>query len=208
MFENGFPIELNSELHRVLENISKTTYTNCFSGTMDTASNEQYELLDGTVIDFPYRIYFIDDDSLFSRLTTLNERLIYHCIFTRSCDGYVREKHLRAIMTEDYPEWCMPYILKLSSEYVVEILEVIYEFMYGKDNALFQVFCQNNPYLFRYYHSRMISYWNEFYRDRCYRYHNYVGYKLYRECFGFRRSNEKIGENYMMCYRTLGKLHC
>ncbi len=176
MFENGFPIELGAELHRVLENISKTTYINCFSGTMDTA-------------------------------TTPNERLIYHCIFTRSCDGHVREKHLRAIMTEDYPEWCMPYILKLSSEYVVEILEVIYEFMYGKDNALFQVFCQNNPYLFRYYHSRMISYWNEFYRDRCYRYHNYVGYKLYKECFRFRRSNEKIGENYMMCYRTLEKLH-
>ena len=79
MFENGFPIELNSELHRGLENISKTTYTNCFSGTMDTASNEQYELLDGTVIDFPYRIYFIDDDSLFLRLTTLNERLISPC---------------------------------------------------------------------------------------------------------------------------------
>lgn len=34
----------------------------------------------------------------------------------------MREKHIKAILKEDYPDWTLPYILKLSDEYVVEIL--------------------------------------------------------------------------------------
>ena len=192
MFEEGFPVSLSIALHNVLENISKATYNNISIGYTDEPNNEQLELLDGSMIQFPYRVYYVDDDELYHRFSSQEERLIYHCIFTRSCDGHIREKHLRAILEADYPEWCMPYILKLSAEYVVEILEIIYASMKSKDNSLFQAFCQNNPYMFRYYHNRMISYWNEFYRGQCYRYHDYVGYKLYKECFGFTRRNDNI----------------
>ena len=193
MFEEGFPVYLSTALHHVLENMSKATYNNISIGYTNESNNEQFELLDGSMIQFPYRIYFVDDDELYHRLSAQEERLIYHCIFTRSCDGHIREKHLRAILDVDYPEWCMPYILKLSAEYVVEILDIIYVSLKDKDNLLFQAFCQNNPYIFRYYHNRMISYWNEFYREQCYRYHDYVGYKLYKECLGYTRRNDRDG---------------
>ena len=185
MFEEGFPLYLNKELHTVLSYLSTKTYANISNGYIDTPTNEQMELFDGSEIQFPYRIYFLDEESSYEKLVSKEEQWIYHCIFTRSCNGYVREAHLRAILEEDYPEWCMPYIFKLASEYVVEILDVIYTVMKGKDNSLFQAFCQNNPYLFKCYYNRMISYWNEYYRNQCYKYHDYVGYKLYKECFGY-----------------------
>ncbi len=194
MFEEGFPICLQDKLHTVLGRVSTKTYNNTSLGYTDTPNNEQFALLDGSMIQFPYRIYFIDD-GLSDWLYGVEEQLIYHCIFTRSCDGYVREKHLKAILEMDYPDWCMPYVLKLSSEYVVEILNVIYASMRNADNSLFQAFCQNNPYLLKCYHSRMISYWNEYYRKQWYRYHDYVGYKLYKECFGYMKSNDDCSRN-------------
>lgn len=192
MFELGFPRYMSEEMHNVLRNISIKTYNNVSIGYTESNSNEECQLLDGSVIEYPYRMYFVDDENLYHNLRSKEEQLIYHCIFTRSCNGYVREKHLKAILEEDFPEWCIPYILKLSSEYIVEIVELIYEFLKEKDNSMFQAVCQNNPYLFRYYHSRMISYWNEFYRDYCNQYHNYVGHKLYKECFGYQKRMDFI----------------
>lgn len=86
----------------------------------------------------------------------------------------------------------MPYILKLSAEYVVEILDDIYKGLRTRDNTQFRAFCANNPYMFRRFYTRMVSYWNEFYRQDCYRFHDYVGYRLYKECFGYNRKYERI----------------
>lgn len=52
-------------------------------------------------------------------------------------------------MENDFPQWCMPYILKVSSEYVVEIIDDVYEYMKTRNNTSFQMFCKNNPYIFR-----------------------------------------------------------
>lgn len=192
VFEEGFPIELQKVVHNVLGSISIQTYNNIAKGYTAEFNNEQYVLLDGSIITFPYRIYFIDDEIAYSKLKSNEEKMIYDCIFTRSCDGFVRQKHLKRLLIDDMPEWCMPYVLKLSSEYVKEIVEDIYGFMRDKDNSLFQVFCDINPYMFRYAYSRMTSYWNEFYRNDCYRFHDYVGYKLYKQCFGYSRRFDKL----------------
>lgn len=192
MFEQGFPNELQRNVHNVLSVVSTQTYNNVSKGYTDEYNNEQYMLLDGSTITFPYRIYFMDDEIGYSKLQNHEDKLIYDCIFTRSCDGFVRQKHLKNLFVEDMPEWCMPYILKLSSEYVKEIVADIYNFMRDKDNSLFQAFCAINPYLFRYEYSRMTSYWNEFYRNDCYRFHDYVGYKLYKQCFGYSRRFDKL----------------
>ena len=187
VFEEGFPCELQDKVHKVLGKMSLRTYNNMTRGVSDEYNSEEYILLDGSTISFPYRIYFIDDEEIYHTLEDREEQFIYSCIYTRSCDGYVRQKYLKKIMENDFPHWCMPYILKLSSEYVIEITEDIYEYMKIRDCTLFQMFCKNNPYVFRYSHSRMTSYWNEFYRCKYYKFHNYVGYKLYKECFGYSR---------------------
>lgn len=182
MFEQGFPKELSGELHKVLGVISKQTYNNISQGCSEESGKEEYVLSDGSSVSFPYRIYYIDDEHIYDKLDSSEEKRIYDCIFSRSYDGYVRERHLKNLLTEDMPEWCMPYILKLSAEYVKEIVEDIYVFMSGRDNSKFQEFCELNPQIVRYAYSRMTNYWNEFYRCECFRFHNYVGYKLYKEC--------------------------
>lgn len=52
-------------------------------------------MLDGSSVTFPYRVYYIDDENIYNKLTSREEKLIYDCIFSRSCNGYVREKHLK-----------------------------------------------------------------------------------------------------------------
>jgi len=37
----------------------------------------------------------------------------------------------------------------------------------------------------------MISYWNEYYRYDCYRFKDYIGKKLYSECFGYNKTGQK-----------------
>lgn len=187
MLEQGFPQGLQNKVYNVLGKMCKQTYNNISHGFSDACTNEEYLLLDGSTVTIPARVYFIDDEKVYDELEDTEEKLIYSCIFSRSCDGYVRQKHLRNILCYDFPLWCMPYILKLSSEYVVEIAYDIYECMKARDNTLFQAFCENNPYMFRRSYTRMVSYWNEYYRQECYRFHNYVGYKLYKECFGYSR---------------------
>ena len=68
MFEQGFPIELQNEVHNVLRIISTKTYNDISIGYTDEYNNEQYILLDGSTITFPYRIYFFDDENAYSML--------------------------------------------------------------------------------------------------------------------------------------------
>lgn len=195
MFEQGFPLELSGTLHKVLGVISSQTYNNISKGYIEGDNNEEYILLDGSNITFPYRIYYVDNECVYNKLDSIEEKLIYDCIFSRSSNGHVREKHLRNLLIDEMPDWCMPYILKLSSEYVKEIVEVIYIYMSDKDNSLFRAFCEMNPYMFRYSYSRMTSYWNEYYRCECFEFHNYVGYKLYKKCLNYSRRFDKLENN-------------
>ena len=192
MFEEGFPCELQDKVHKVLGKMSLRTYNNISRGVSDECIKEEYILLDGSSISFSYRVYFIDDEKIYNELEDKEEQFIYSCIYTRSCDGYVRQRHMRKIMENDFPQWCMPYILKLSSEYVVEIVDDIYKYMKVRDNTSCQLFCKNNPHIFRNSYSRMVSYRNEFYRCGCYKFHNYVGYRLYKECFGYSRKYNRL----------------
>lgn len=186
---DAFPMELKCDVSVVLSLISKKTYNNVEIG--ETEAGCKYTLLNGQEVTFPYRIYYLDEYDLLSSFMTFEQKMIYHCIFSRSYNGFVREKHIKAILKEDYPEWTIPYILKISDEYVVEILENVYNELKNKDTESIKAFCRLNLQSFLYSHARMISYWNEFYRNKCYHYKNYIGKKLFSECFGYTRNMEK-----------------
>ncbi len=190
MFTDAFPIEYQKEVALVSKAISLKTYNNI--EIIQSTEMSSWLLPSGETITFPYRIYLIDNidnpNAHFSKL----EQTIYHCIFSRSCDGFVREKHITALLQQDIPDWVIPYILKVCDEYIVEILELVYKHLCNTDTTQFKKICMINLVQFRYGHSRMISYWNEFYRDRCYYYKDYVGKSLYKDCFGYTRSIDKI----------------
>lgn len=185
MFNNSFPAKLNSDLKIVLELIPSKTFNNvsfAFCGDMI-----EYNLKDET-IKIPYRMYFIDvDDTIYNQLTE-TQKIILCCIYTRSCEGFIREKYLKKLLEIDFPYWAIPFIVKLCDEYVIEILYTTYDYLKGRDNSDIIEFCLNNKAIVNRGYNRMISYWNEFYRDREYRFHKYIGRILYRECFGHNRS--------------------
>lgn len=190
LFISGFPVELRSDVIAVEGRISTKTYHNLQRGQSDNFCT--YTLQNGQVISFPYRIYYMDENADALSAWTPTQRMIYHMTFSRSCDGFVREKHLRALLEGELQEWTYPYLLKLSDEYVMEIVECLYDGLRSRNTDGLQAFCILNLQQFLKSHDRMISYWNEFYRARCYKYKDYVGGKLYRECLGYSRSLEKL----------------
>ena len=187
MFEEGFPERLNDSYMKV---ISLLPYEAKIADGYDS-ENEIYYLSDGSKIRFPYRLYCADDEAVYDKLSELEKR-IYDCIFVRHCEGHVREKHIEALLDSELQEWHFPYILRLSSEYVFEIVEMIYEGLKDRDNSLMQEFCHNNPQILKRAYIRMTSYWDCYYKDRFPRFDHYVGYRLFKECFSPDTDFEKL----------------
>lgn len=153
-----------------------------------------WKLSDGETVSLPHRIW--SSDALLPGLPlTERQKLIYHCIFTRSSDGYARQRHAEALLERETPEWVMPFILGLSQDYVAEILEVLYNGLRERDNQDYRAFCRLNYTTFRKGYDRMLSYWAAYYRwydprtqKYCKtRYRDYVGWKLYAEVFGCKK---------------------
>ena len=119
MFASGFPYVDKEIVDRVLSIIPPNTYGDCSVHVCDTT-------VDFLGISFPYRLYTLDvEDSVLLELDYI-ERTVLHCVYTRSCEGYVREKHIKALLSGDFQEWTIPYIVKVCDEYVMEILQTVY----------------------------------------------------------------------------------
>lgn len=193
--KEAFPREYGSAVERVCGLISIRSAA--YSGILYSRQSTEWKLLSGESISIPYRIYLPGIDKMKMQLLSPTELMIYNCIYSRSCDGYVREKSIKALLNGQTPDWAIPYVIKVSDEYVKEILNTVYESLKGKDTAKYKEICLLNFDFIRRAHSRMISYWNEYYRYE-YRgeliehpYKEYVGRMLYLECFGYRKSGQK-----------------
>lgn len=189
MFEKGFPIELKEEVLEVEKLIPFQTY-----GAVLIGQSEQYiqYCLNGSEICFPYRIYYVEIPNTVFLNLSLQKQMILHCIYSRSCDGFVRQEHIKKLILNGYESWTIPYIVKVCDEYVVDILEMVYCLLQKQDTTQIKNFCLENVQLFCKSYAHMISYWNEFYRRRWVRFHDYVGKKLFWECFGYSPKLEKI----------------
>lgn len=188
MFYNAFPKCLREELNIVLEILPKKTFNNIHITTSDDFV--LYKLNDNDVA-IPYRTYLLDiSDIEYEKLSPIQKQILC-CIYTRSCDGYIREKYLRKLLDMSFVQWVIPYIVKLCDEYVIEIIEIIYDKLKGRNNEDIQNFCENNKFLINKSYSRMISYWNEYYRGHESDFKRYVGRSLFRECLGYDRRFER-----------------
>jgi len=180
IFYKGFPKIEKDVIQGVVKKLPLDIHN-----TVHEVSNSMVDYtLNGVVLSFPTRIYLHDVESDVLSKLNREERMILHCIYSRHCSGYVREKHIRCILAEEFPIWVIPYLVKISDEYVVEILEIIYEVLKDRNTDFFKQFCDENNVSFYKSYDRMISYWNEYYRRSCHEFKNYVGRKLFVECFG------------------------
>ncbi|MBQ8746664.1 MAG: hypothetical protein IJZ08_02205 [Clostridia bacterium] len=182
MFYRAFPRDLRENLHKVTEILPAESFNNV---PFATCGNIITYTLDDSVVEIPYRMYLLDvADAAYETLSQAQKQILC-CIYTRSCDGYIREKYLRKLLDMPMELWIIPFIVKLCDEYVIEILEIIYDKLKERDNTNIQAFCLNNKSAIRKSYARMISYWNVYYRRHEWNFKEYIGRKLFEECLGY-----------------------
>lgn len=143
--------------------------------------------LNGELLTIPYRAYFNEPELEKERTLTDRQKSILNCIFLRHHNGYIRQSRLEKIENIEY--WVTPFTFQLLGEYVIEILEVLDEQL--DDNKLenYKRFAIENSKYYQQTESRMISYWNEYYRHRFPKLKNYVGRIIFDQI-----KNKEIGK--------------
>jgi hypothetical protein len=89
--------------------------------------------------------------------------------------GFVRQLHLARIVRLSH-NWIPPFVVQLSGEYVVEILNVIYQSLAELDKSVYGEFLRNNPTFLGLVGQRIASYWDCYYRNE--RQEEYVGFRI------------------------------
>ena len=201
--EKGFPSFLSKDVRSLSEKLSvHNSYDVCFQSHIWKPEKDGeygktcvWTLASGEKIYIPYRVYSggVMYPLSYSYLSE-TEKIIFHCIFSRSGDGFTREGHLRNLlrMGADKHEWVKPYIISAAGEYVIEITDMLYKEIDRERISEYRDICKLNFENIRILHARMIAFWAEFYRFECYYYKDYVGKRLFSELFGMRRSGQKV----------------
>lgn len=174
---NAFPQECAADT-RVIADIVKVAKE--LGDDSDSAFESVYTFdvdVDRETIHIPVRIYY--DANVLDDLSSLTDRQIdlLFFLFTRHHNGYVRERALRRIVRSRSP-WAPAYVVQLASEYVSEILDVVRENLPDLDRARYQSFLRDNPRYVRTVRSRIVSYWNEYYRGSYPDREGYVGFDI------------------------------
>lgn len=107
----------------------------------------------------PYRVYYTALKPETLKALTGRQRLIIAALLSRHANGHVREKNLSIIIQNPLP-WLVPFIVQLSSEYILEIVEIIKAKLKDLHKKEFAEFFKRNPGWFPITSQRMISYWN------------------------------------------------
>ena len=178
-----FPLRLKHDVEFVMNIIANNSYSS-ISITFSLDSFTTYQLKDEKV-EIPYRMYYKEiSDTV---LKTFNETQfkILCCLYTRHNDGYIRQKYLEKLFDMNIDEWELPFIVKLCDEYILEILELIYNKLANRTNDDIKQFCLNNENIIYRGYERMMSYWNAYYRHKGYLFRSYVGRKIFREYLGY-----------------------
>ena len=188
MFYGAFPSDLEENINSVIETMPQTTFNNVRFATSDDVI--EYSIKNH-MIAVPYRTYLLDISDVEYEKLAQTQKQIRCCIYTRSCNGYIREKYLRKLLDMPIERWVIPFVIKLCDEYVIELIEIIYDKLKERDNTDIQDFCLKNKITISKSYARMASYWNEYYRGYELNFKKYIGRKLFRECLGYDRTFER-----------------
>jgi hypothetical protein len=116
----------------------------------------------GSTLRIPARIHFTG--FAVDKLQIDKKQLsIVQCLCTRSTDGYMRQAALRCLLNIAEP-WAIPFVVLLSGEYVVEIIEEMVVALSTLDHDAYLNFARENQALMLLLKARATSYWNCYYR--------------------------------------------
>jgi hypothetical protein len=132
--------------------------------------------LNGEPLAIPERIYIGEADLRLAGNAAAQPFI--DCLLTRHHDGFVRSRALGRIIGA-VELWTTPFVTRLIGEYVVEILDQISAGLGDREWSLMGTFAKENPAFFDLTKSRVISYWDCYYRRHA-DWSDYVGNQLIR----------------------------
>ena len=130
--------------------------------------------LNGEVLELPQRVYFGEFNT--QNLTLVQEQIL-NCLYLCHHNGFLRESYLRKVL-QVKEDFTLPYIALLFGDYVYEILEVLAKNLSNKNKEKLRNFLTENPLFKERIESRMVSYWDCYYRAIYPNLKEYIGYQL------------------------------
>lgn len=139
---------------------------------------EQEIILDGQKLIIPGRVYFDEPLDTTGNTLTVMQQTILNCIYLRHHNGFVRQKRLEKLIDKaDY--FVTPFVFQLLGEYVIEILFLVDTLITDQTIDHYIKFITENQRYWQQTESRMISYWNEYYRrPKFRRLNDYIGKQI------------------------------
>ncbi|MEP0005365.1 MAG: hypothetical protein ABJ387_13305 [Balneola sp.] len=167
--KTSFPKTLENEIDNLLSLIKIKSEHNAHWG---------YEFnLEDNPFEMPSRIYWEEHRLLEPKSLSQTSRTILACILTRHHNGYVREKYLNQIIDSD-EYWTTPYLVQLLGEYVVEILELVWDNFDSVNSSHLVDFVEENEIYWYKTKQRISSYWDCYHRYKNRPKEDYIGFKL------------------------------
>ena len=155
MLANIFPTYLLEDIKLIEKNLDMTSQHRSYK-PFDVIS-------DGRILSIPARIYLDKDQIMNIKKLTHIQKEIAYCFFTRHHDGFVRERCLKEIINSNN-SFVIPYVIQLLGEYVIEIIDVIYQNRNKINQNNFVSYIKENPKHYEITKQRVYSYWNCNYR--------------------------------------------
>lgn len=153
-FKGAFPSYLAPHVENVFKKLH-TQYDHSFNHFFRINVNDEE-------LKIPYRTYYDEVECTgFSKL----EMDIVNCYYSLNGNGFIREKYLRKIICLN-EEWSIPFVIKLLGEYVMELLDIIYENLHNLDKYQYKKFITNNQYFYFITKQRMNSYYHSYYHTQ------------------------------------------
>jgi hypothetical protein len=181
----AFPAGLKEDVEKVLEILPLNNHNVLLiDGKIHKVDNlihsvEQLVQLDAEVLKIPCRLYFNEPTlEQQGKLTEIQEAIL-NCIYLRHHNGFIRQRRLEKLIEKtDY--FVVPFVFQLLGEYVMEILSILKKHIDLNVDNYVKFINENNRY-WKQTESRMISYWNEYYRPRFPLLKDYIGKKIVDE---------------------------
>ena len=179
----AFPKKLHSDLNEVLKILPLENHKiKLCDGKIHQVDNLIHDTefnvhLDNEILIIPYRIYFDEPSPELEKKLTDAQKEILNCIYLRHHNGYLREKRLESLPNK-IDKFTVPHIIQLLGEYIYELLPIIDKKVNESSIEFFAKFIINNPKYWQKTESRMISYWNEYYRYKFPKLKEYIGFEI------------------------------
>ena len=141
--------------------------------------------LRGEEVKIPYRVYFEQPEQENLKFLNTQQRIILNCIYLRHHNGYVRERHLINLLETD-AYFTLPFKIQILGEYVLELIVILDQAITDRNISKYAEFLSNNIFFWKQTQSRIVSYWDVYYRREFPKLRDYVGYRLSK------RLNESI----------------